>query len=152
MIYSHFFNALSNFIFFVGGTFLYFYTSVKYHLLFTKTFFISIIPFTILLVILMMRIGWPVANFLYLLIVRNTFVNFSEATELIYILCPVGKNLQWYPLKELNKIPKEEKMNYIYNFIKEQIELGEIILPKNKIRCWILGVNKLKKKLNIENI
>ena len=82
MIYSHFFNALSNFIFFVGGIFLYFYTSVKYHLLFTKTFFISIVPFTILLVILMMRIGWPIGNFLYLLIVRNTFVNFSEATEL----------------------------------------------------------------------
>ncbi len=152
MIYSHFFNALSNFIFFVGGIFLYFYTSVKYHLLFTKTFFISIVPFTILLVILMMRIGWPIGNFLYLLIVRNTFVNFSEATELIYILCPVGKNLQWFPLKELNKIPKEEKMDYIYNFIKEQMDLGEIILPKNKIRCWILGVNKLKKKLNIENI
>lgn len=149
MIYSHFFNAIANFIFFYGGIGLYIWGFVKLGLFSSKIFYISTIPFGFALLILTIRIGWPIGNFLYLLFCRKTSVSFTQATELIYILCPVGKNLEWHPLKELNEISKSERVDYIYCFVINAVNKGEIILPENKVRCWILGVDKLKKRLNL---
>lgn len=146
MIYSHFFNLLVTMGVFIGGIGSYLYCGSKLEFVFSLLFYVLAIPVGLVMALFLTRVAWPIANILYLALMRGTIVSFRQARDFNILLAPIGKHLTWYQLKELKDIDKDKRIEYIYDLISYMVKNESIILPKNKFRLWFLGLEKLEVK------
>ena len=85
-----------------------------------------------------MRFSWPLANWLYLRLLRGTPVTFRQARDFTQLLSP-GGNGTWYPLKELTQIPREQRIQYLYDFLAHLRAEGMVRTPPRWGR-WFMGI------------
>jgi hypothetical protein len=65
------------------------------------------------------------ADWLYLLIFRRTRVSWSEIKTL-YKLFRLNKELTWFPMKEINTLPRDQRVPYMRKILTEAIANGII--------------------------
>ena len=85
-----------------------------------------------------LRFSWPLANWLFLRLLRGTPVTFRQARDFTQLLSP-GGNGTWYPLKELKQIPREQRIQYLYDFLAHLRAEGMIRTPPRWGR-WLMGI------------
>lgn len=136
MIYSHFFNLLATLCCLIGSLLLIMLLPGKLGLQGVGELLLQA-GLLGLCIVLLMRFAWPAANWCFLLVMRQTPVSFTQARHFSVLLSP-GKDLNWFPLKELTQVPRAERVAYLYAFLAHcQVE-GLVPQPKNRLRRWLL--------------
>ncbi|MES2820594.1 MAG: hypothetical protein V4812_16610 [Pseudomonadota bacterium] len=136
MVYSHIFNLLATVLCLIGGVLG---VCLVPGLLGVQGVFSWLLQGLMMvgMVVVLCRFAWPAANWCYLLVVRRTLVTFTQARH-FSVLLSMGKNLQWFPLKELTQIPRAERVAYLYGFLEHCQREGLVPHSNNRLRRWLM--------------
>lgn len=136
MIYSHFFNLLASLLCLIGGILA---IVLVPGLLGAQGVVAWLLQglLLVLLIVVMFRFAWPAANWCFLLVMRQTPVSFAQARHFSVLLSP-GKDLNWFPLKELTQVPRAERVAYLYAFLEHCQQEGMVPQSNNRLRRWLL--------------
>lgn len=136
MIYSHFFNLLASLLCLIGGILAIVLLPGQLGAQGVVAWLLQAL-LLVLLVVVFFRFAWPAANWCFLLVMRQTPVSFTQARHFSVLLSP-GKDLNWFPLKELTQVPRAERVAYLYAFLAHCQAQGLVPQSKNRLRRWLL--------------